>query len=76
MFGLDEIMSKSEKRIKTVECVSREGEVLFLSRMDFFHVVNQFKFHELVIDESIQKDRSHIKRMEQTEDFQKVFFNQ
>ena len=75
MFGIDEIIQKKPKREKTVECVSREGECLFLSTQDFFHVINTFKFRKLVVDESMQRDRSYNLRMTQTQDFQRTFYN-
>lgn len=63
MFGTDEIMQKKLLRVKTVECVSREGDCLFLPKEDFIHVINQFKFHKLVVDESLDRDLSYSQRI-------------
>lgn len=44
MFGLDEILEDLRKRVRTVTCASKSGKCYYLSKENFIHCVNLFKF--------------------------------
>ena len=44
LFGLDEILEDRKVRAVTIECSSKAGKCYFISRENFIHCVNLFKF--------------------------------
>ena len=69
IFGLDEIMMDYKRRVSTVECVSTEGECLFLSKENFMNCVHRFEFYDHVLDEFFLKKESYKNRLQETHIF-------
>jgi hypothetical protein len=51
IFGLEEIILDVKRRKMTVTCATTVGECYFMSRENFIHCVNQFKFNDQVLQE-------------------------
>lgn len=76
IFGLIEVMMDYSRRVNSVECVSTEGECLFMSRENFLNCVNRFEFYDQVIEELGQKQKCYKDRLLQTHLFQRNFIRQ
>ena len=50
-FGLEEVMEIKERRTRTAQCHSLHASAFYISKEQFIHVVNQFKFSNAVIQE-------------------------
>jgi len=55
LIGLEEIIEDRTVRTKTVKCVSQAGMCYFITKEDFIHCVNLFRFSQAVIEEQILK---------------------
>ena len=75
-FGLDEIMQDYSYRQMSVQCVSKEGECLFLSRENFLNCVNKFQFHRQISNLMYDKMKNYNGRIKETQAFQNRFLNQ
>ena len=73
LFGLDEIIEDKKTRTVTVECSSKHGKCYFITRENFIHCVNLFKFQQQVIEEKIVKYELYCNRMIQTHEFMQQY---
>ena len=64
VFGMDEILQNVNYRQQSVQCISRTGQCYFLSKDNFFHCVNQFKFHNSVVQERMIKHNTYCDRVQ------------
>ena len=62
VFGMEDIINVRKYRTTTVECLSMEGVCHFITKENFIHCVNQYKFSQSVIEEQIVKHQRYMDR--------------
>ena len=70
LFGLEEIVLDQSLRGKTVTCISEPAKCYFITKENFIHCVNQFRFSQNILEEQIIKHKLYNNRMIETHEFQ------
>ena len=66
IFGLEEIVLDVKMRQMTVTCASTTGECYFLAKDKFIHDVNLFKISDQALNETFEKHKMYMERVNQT----------
>ena len=53
IIGLEELVQSLDTRLTTVQCISQEATVYFITKESFIDCVNTYKFSDSVLNEQI-----------------------